>query len=366
MKISEVIRALESLANPRLQESYDNATLLTGNSGQDCNGILVSLDVTEDIVQEAVEKGCNLIVAHHPVIFKGLKSLTGKNYVERTIIRAIKEDVAIYAIHTNLDNVSHGVNSQLASRLGLVNCRVLAEKENILKKLETFVPVSHLDQVRDALFDAGAGTIGKYDQCSFNTEGKGTFRPLPGADPFSGKVDERFDAEEIKIELIFPFYLESKVVASLRKSHPYEEVAFYITSLNNTEKNTGSGMIGELGTPVAESTFLKTLKNVLNTPVLRHTGLTDKLINKVAFCGGSGFFLLQRAIAAGADVYITGDIKYHEFFDADGRILLVDAGHYETEQFTIELLAEYLQNKFRNFAVLKTERQTNPVRFFTG
>lgn len=365
MKINEVILALESFAHPGLQENYDNATLLTGDRSASCTGILVSLDVTEEVVLEAAEKGCNLIVAHHPVIFKGLKSLTGKNYVERTIIRAIREDVAVYAIHTNLDNVAHGVNSQLAARIGIVNGRVLAEKEHTLKKLETYVPATHLDQVRDAMFGAGAGTIGEYDQCSFNTEGKGTFRPLPGADPFSGKVGERFVANEIKVELIFPFYLESKIISALRKSHPYEEVAFYVTSLSNTEKNIGSGMIGELEMALDESAFLSKLKTILNTPVLRHTQFTGKPIQKVAFCGGSGFFLLPEAISAGADVYVTADIKYHEFFDAEGRILLVDAGHYETEQFTIELLAEYLQNKFRNFAVLKTGRQTNPVQYFT-
>lgn len=365
MKIFEVVQALEALANPRLQESYDNAGLITGNRNETCNGILVSLDVTEDIVQEAIDRGCNMVVAHHPIVFKGLKRLTGSGYVERTVISAIKNNVAVYAIHTNLDNVAHGVNSKLAALLQLKNCMVLQEKENTLKKLETFVPATHLDQVRNALFEAGAGAIGLYDQCSFNVEGHGTFRPLPGADPFSGKIDERFSANEIRIEVVFPFYLEEKLVSTLRRNHPYEEVAFYITSLSNTERSTGSGMIGELDAPMEEVDFLKKLRKMLNVPVLKHTVYTGKPVKKIAFCGGSGFFLLPKAIASGADVYITSDIKYHEFFDADGRILLVDAGHYETEQFTIELLAEYLQNKFRNFAVLKTERQTNPVRYFT-
>lgn len=365
MNIKDIISALEVLAAPPLQESYDNAGLITGDQMATCSGVLVALDITEHIVQEAIDKNCNLIVAHHPIIFKGLKKLTGSSYVERTVIKAIKNDIALYAIHTNLDNVLHGVNSVVAHKLSLKNCRVLAEKENTLKKLVTFVPNEHSEKVKDALFQAGAGTIGLYDQCSFNLEGTGTFRPLEGADPFSGKVGERFSANETRIEVIFPFYQEKQVIANLRKSHPYEEVAFYITALSNTEKQTGSGIIGDLPESMDGRHFLEKLKTMLHASVIRHTVIPDKAIEKVAFCGGAGIFLLPHAIAAGADVFITGDIKYHEFFDADGRILLADAGHFETEQFTIELLAEYLQNKFRNFAVLKTEHQANPVHYLT-
>lgn len=363
MTIQEVISSLEGLANPGLQEVYDNAGLITGNKNNECRGILVALDVTEVIVQEAMDKKCNLIVAHHPVIFKGLKRITGTNYVERTIIKAIKNDIAIYAIHTNLDNVIHGVNSKLATLLHLKHCRVLSEKQHLLKKLETFVPNDYAEIVRSALFDAGAGSIGLYDQCSFNLDGTGTFRPLEGANPFSGKKGERFSGGETRIEVIFPFYIEDKLIRSLKNAHPYEEVAYYITSLTNTEKSTGSGMIGELEEERDEVAFLENLKKILNAKVLRHTRLLNKPIRKVAFCGGSGFFLLPVAIASGADIYITADVKYHEFFDADEKLILVDAGHFETEQFTIELLADYLQNKFINFAVLKTGLQTNPVHY---
>lgn len=362
--IKDVLRSLETLANPALQESYDNSGLIAGDREAECKGILVSLDVTEAIVQEAVDKKCNLIVTHHPIVFKGLKKLTGSNYVERTIINAIKNDVAIYAIHTNLDNVLHGVNGKVASLFELENTRVLLEKRNTLKKIVTFVPESHVEAVRLAMFDSGAGTIGLYDQCSFNIQGTGTFRPMEGADPFSGTPGERFSGDEVRVELIYPFYLERQLVANLKKAHPYEEVAYYINELTNTEKETGSGIIGNLKVEVDESAFLAMVKQKLGAGVLRHTSFLNKPIKKVAFCGGAGFFLLPVAIAAGADVFVTSDIKYHEFFDADGKILLVDAGHFETEQYTIELLAEYLQNKFANFAVLKTEQKTNPVRYF--
>lgn len=364
IKISDVILALEAMANPALQETYDNSGLIIGSREGRCTGVLIALDVTEEIIEEAVNKNCNLIVSHHPIIFKGLKRITGSNYVERCVIQAIRNDIALYAIHTNLDNALNGVNSKIADKLGLINRRVLAEKQGVLKKLVTFVPSEQAETVRQALFNSGAGAIGLYDQCSFNLQGTGTFRPLEGADPFSGTPGEQFSGSEIRIEVVFPHYVEKQLIFNLRKAHPYEEVAFYITALDNTERNTGSGLVGELASEMSETDFLKNLKGILGTKVIRHTQLLEKPVKKVALCGGSGFFLLPAAVASGADIYLTGDIKYHEFFDADGRILLADAGHFETEQFTIELLADYLQNKFHNFAVLKTERQTNPIRYF--
>lgn len=364
MKIKEIIKLLEEVAPPALQENYDNAGLLVGNKESDCKGILISLDVTPAIVDEAIKRNCGLIIAHHPVIFKDLKKLSGDNYVQQTIVSAIKNDVAIYAIHTNLDNVINGVNKKLAEKLQLQNCKVLRPKEGTLKKLVTFCPVDFAEKIRNALFSAGSGAIGNYSECSFNFEGEGTFKPLPGSDPFVGKSGERHTEKETRIEVIFPEYLEQTVLTSLKEAHPYEEVAHYISSLTNVRNDIGSGLIGELPEPVAEKQFLNILKNAFNLSIIKHTKLFDKKISKVALCGGSGFFLLKDAIFAGADIYITSDVKYHEYFDANDNIILADIGHYESEQFTIELIAEILQEKLPNFAVLKTEINTNPVSYF--
>ena len=365
MKISEITQFLESIAPVGLQENYDNAGLIVGSGESECSGIIISLDVTEEVVKEAIAKKCNLIVGHHPIIFKGLKKINGKNYVERTVITAIKNDIAIYAIHTNLDNVLEGVNKKIAEKLQLQNCKVLLPKEGTLEKLVTFAPVKKAEEVRNALFEAGAGSIGNYDQCSFNVEGTGTFRALEGSDPYVGEKGKQHQENEARIEVVFPSGLEQKIVLALKKVHPYEEVAFYLQPLKNRQHNVGSGLVGELPEPIAEKELMDILKSAFHLKVIRHTEYLNKPVHKIAVCGGSGFFLLPAAIAAGAQVYITGDVKYHEFFDADGRILLADIGHYESEQFTIELLTEFLQKKFSNFAVLKTEINTNPVRYFS-
>jgi dinuclear metal center YbgI/SA1388 family protein len=304
-------------------------------------------------------------VGHHPIIFKGLKKLNGKNYVERTVIEAIKNDIAIYAIHTNLDNILTGVNHKIADKLQLQNRKVLLPKEGTLQKLVTFAPSKNAEEVRSALFRAGAGAIGNYDECSYNVEGAGTFRALEGSDPYVGEIGKRHWENEVRIEVIFPASLEEKMVNSLKEAHPYEEVAYYLQSLQNKQDNVGSGLVGDLPAPVSENELLSVLKSAFNLKVIRHTAFLNKPVHKVAVCGGAGFFLLPAAKAAGAQVYITGDVKYHEFFDADQRILLADIGHYESEQFTIELLTEFLQKKFSNFAVQKTEIITNPVNYFT-
>ena len=363
MIINEIIQLLEGFAPVHFQESYDNAGLLTGNSSWECTGVITTLDVTEKVVDEAINKNCNLVVAHHPIIFKGLKSLTGKNYVERTILKAIKNDIAIYAIHTNLDNVKKGVNNKIAERIGLQNMQVLQPKENTLKKLITFAPLDKAEDVRKALFATGGGQLGKYSECSFNSEGTGTFKAEEGADPHVGEIGKRHEEKEVKIEVVFPGYLEQKIIRAMTEAHPYEEVAYDIISLGNYISAVGSGLIGELEDPVDETEFLGRIKEAFNLRVIKHTGLTGKKIKKVAVCGGAGSFLLPVALSNKADVYITSDIKYHEFFDAEGMVLL-DVGHYESEQFTIELLAGILEQKFPTFAVLKTEVKTNPVQYF--
>jgi dinuclear metal center YbgI/SA1388 family protein len=363
MKIADIVNCLESIAHLSMQEPYDNAGLITGNPGWNCNGIVISLDATEEVINEAVAKKVNLVVAHHPIIFSGLKKITGKNYVERAIIAAIKNDIAIYAIHTNLDNVLSGVNGKMAKLLGLKNCTVLSPKPGTLKKLYTFVPASHSEQVRSAIFGAGAGNIGNYSECSFNVEGTGTFKAGEGANPFVGNKNERHHENEIRIETIFPGFLENKIVAALKAAHPYEEVAFDIVSLTNLHPGTGSGLIGELEKPADETGLLELLKKTFNCGAIRHTRLLGKPVKKIALCGGAGSFLIKNAIAAGADFYISADIKYHEFFDANGQLVIADIGHYESEQFTLDLLKEVLEQKFPTFAVLKTEVITNPVRY---
>ncbi|MES2774653.1 MAG: Nif3-like dinuclear metal center hexameric protein [Bacteroidota bacterium] len=361
MLVDAILRELESLAPPVYQESYDNAGLLTGNRSWDCTGILCSLDCTEAIVQEAISKNCNLIVAHHPIVFRGLKKINGSNYVERTVIAAIKNDIAIYAIHTNLDNVMHGVNGRIADQFGLQERAILSPKQGIIYKLFTYAPASHAREIRETLFAAGAGKIGLYEECSFSTAGTGTFKPMQGSNPFVGETGKREHADEIKIEVIFPYYLQSKILKALFAAHPYETVAYEVIKLENQNQETGSGMIGRLPQTMEETSFLALVKQAFGVGVIRHTAMLHKPVRTVALCGGAGSFLIKSAIAAGADAYITADVKYHEFFDADGKLLLADIGHYESEQFTIRLLAEFLQEKFPTFAVLKTGVNTNPV-----
>ena len=364
MKIQEITSFLESVAPLSLQESYDNAGLLTGNSQWECTGIITTLDATEAVVLEAIEKKCNLIVAHHPIIFGGLRKITGKNYVEKTIITAIKNDIAIYAIHTNLDNVLHGVNAAIADKLGLKNRTVLQPKNETLKKLFTFVPVEFAENVRSAIFNAGGGHISNYSECSFNMAGQGTFKPGEDANPFTGKRGIRHTEEEIKMEMIFPAWQEQNILKALKAAHPYEEVAYDIIALDNQNPQVGSGLVGELPELLSETDFLGLLKEKFNLSVIRHTALFKRKVKKIAVCGGAGSFLIGAAVVAGADFYITGDIKYHEFFDANERLVIADIGHYESEQFTIDLLFDILSQKFPTFAVLKTGVKTNPVHYF--
>jgi dinuclear metal center YbgI/SA1388 family protein len=364
MKIKDVITTLESLAPPLLQEGYDNAGLIAGDENEECKGILISLDAMEAVVDEAIKKNCNLIVSHHPIIFSGLKKLTGKNYVQRTVIKAIRNDISLYAIHTNLDNIIIGVNGKIASLLELKNISVLAPKENQLKKLYTFVPSASADKIRQAIFAAGGGHIGNYEECSFNAEGIGTFKGGVNTDPYAGKPGELHRENEIKVEVVFPAWLESRIIKNLLSAHPYEEVAYDIIRLENKFSSIGSGIIGDLINPLTENDFLKLLKERFRLAVIRHTSLLNKPVNKVAICGGAGSFLIPSALAAGADFYITSDIKYHEFFDANDKMVIADIGHYESEQFTINLLQDFLEQKFLTFAVLKTEVNTNPVRYF--
>jgi dinuclear metal center YbgI/SA1388 family protein len=361
--IKEVTSYLESLAPIGYQESYDNSGLLTGNPLATVSGVLVTLDCLEPIVDEAIAGHCNLIVAHHPILFKGLKKLTGQNYVERTIIKAIKNDIGIYAIHTNLDNVDWGVNKKIADSIGLKNTKILLPRNNTLLKLTTFIPKESREKVVNALHAAGAGNIGNYTHCSFQLLGEGTFLPNERANPSIGKLGELERTEEWRVEVIIPEPLKNSVLKALFQSHPYEEVAYYLSQLENENQQVGTGIVGDLETPIEPNEFLIGLKRRMNTDCIRHTRILDKKVSKVAICGGAGSFLLPRAIAAGADAFVSADFKYHEFFDADGKIMVADIGHYESEQFTKQLLAEVLSKKFTSFATTFSKLNTNPLSY---
>lgn len=362
MKLQDLLQALQDLAPVAYSEDYDNVGLLV-KGDENISGVLVSLDCTEAVIEEAIEKNCNAVVSHHPILFKGIKRITGATYVERTLIKAIRNNISIIATHTNLDNVHTGVNAEICRRLGIQNPTILKPKSSLLSKLYTYVPTSHFEKVRDALFVAGAGNIGNYSECSFSVDGQGTFKANSEAKPFVGEIGQRHTESEKKLEVIFPSHLELQVLKSLRSAHPYEEIAYEIIALENTHPLVGSGMIGNLSAPTDVREFLQEVKLALGIPVIRHTSWIKDTVQRVAVCGGAGFFLLHDAIKAGAEIFITSDVKYHDFFEADGKILLADAGHFETEQFTKELLANDIQKKFPTLAVLISETNTNPVNY---
>lgn len=364
MKVKDVIRALETWAPTSYQEQYDNARLITGNANDELKGVLITLDCIEDVVQEAIDKSCNMIVAHHPIVFGGLKSITGKNYVERTVIKAIKNDIAIYAIHTNLDNVYNGVNKKIAEIIGLSGLKVLAPKPSTLSKLVTFIPQSETQQVLDQLYKAGAGKIGNYDHCSFTTQGTGTFRPSQAANPHIGQSGQEESVQEDRIELIFASHRRGAIINALKSAHPYEEVAHYITPLSNSNQEVGAGLVGVLESEMDTIEFMRLIKQKFNLHTLRHTKTHQPKVKKIAVCGGAGNFLLPMAKGANADVYITADYKYHEFFDAEDCITILDIGHYESEVFTKELIYDYLKEKFANIALNLSEVVTNPINYF--
>jgi len=363
MKISDITSYLDYIIPPMLQESYDNSGLLIGDDSKGLRGALITVDVTEEVINEANEKGCNLIIAHHPIIFKGLKQLTGRNHVERTVEAAIKKDIAIYVAHTNLDSVDFGVSKMLADKIGLKNARVLDTKSQLLRKLATFCPVDYAEDVRKAIFNAGAGKIGEYSSCSFNLEGRGSFKPGEGTSPFVGQIDELHYEKEERIETVYPVYLEKAVLNALFESHPYEEVAYDIYPLDNKFDKVGFGMIGELENPEDAQKFLKRIKHNIHTDCLRHTDVINKKIERVAVCGGAGSFLIDKAQHSGADIFITADLKYHDFFEAGENFMLADIGHYESEKFTKDLLNQLIIKKFPNFAPTLSGIETNPINY---
>lgn len=363
MKLSLILKELEKLAPTTYAEGFDNVGLLVGDPNAEINKVLVTLDTLETVVDEAIEKGANLIVSFHPIVFSGLKKITGKTYVERVVQKAIKHDINIYATHTALDNAWLGVNHQISKQLKLKKTEMLIPQSNTLQQLITYVPLSFADQVRNALFAAGAGEIGNYAHCSFNLVGQGSFLSGNEAQPKVGEIGQFRMEDEMRISVLVPKHAKEKVLKALLQNDFYEEIAYELIDLNNQNQRIGMGMMGELEEAMDEVEFLNYLKETMQTKMVRHSQLLGKKIRKVAVLGGSGSFAIEKALQKGADVFVTADLKYHDFFKAESRILLADIGHYESEQFTKNLLTAYLSEKFPNFAVLKSEIDTNPVHY---
>ncbi|APY07885.1 Nif3-like dinuclear metal center hexameric protein [Winogradskyella sp. J14-2] len=363
MLVQDVINHLHDLAPLNYAEDFDNVGLLVGDKNQRVTGVLVTLDTLEAVVDEAIENNCNLIVSFHPIIFKGLKKLTGKTYVERVVIKAIQHKIAIFSIHTALDNAFQGVNSIICDQLQLQNKKILIPQTGTLKKLQTYVPNENAEALRAALFNAGAGNIGNYDACSFNLEGKGTYRGNEESNPTIGEKGKLHTENETLISAVFAKHLESKILKTLFNTHPYEEVAYEVTTLDNTNQYIGMGMIGDLAEEMHELDCLNYVKQKMNTKCVRHSKLLNKSIKKIAVLGGSGSFAISAAKASGADLLVTADLKYHDFFSAENNILLADIGHYESEQFTKSFLVDYLSKKITNFAVILSKTNTNPVKY---
>ncbi len=364
MIVQDIINHLEELAPLAYAESFDNVGLLVGNKQQKVTGVLVTLDTLGTVVDEAIQNNCNLIVSFHPIIFKGLKKITGKNYVEQVVIKAIKHDIAIYSIHTALDNSHMGVNNMICKQLELTNKSILIPQSETIKKLTTYIPKNEAEKLRSALFNVGAGHLGNYSNCSFNVEGYGTFKGNDKSNPVKGIKNQEHKEAEVKISITFVKHLEAKILKTLFETHVYEEVAYEITTIENKNQNIGMGMIGEFLKPMDEVDFLAYLKSKMLATHIKHSTLLNKQIKKVAVLGGSGSFAIQAAKNNGADAFVTSDLKYHDFFTAENRILLADIGHYESEQFTKNLLVAYLTKKFTNIAIILSQINTNPVKYF--
>lgn len=364
MKLREITAFFERLAPLMYQESYDNSGLQVGDYGMEISGALVTLDITEEVIDEAIRKKLNLVIGHHPVIFGGLKSITGKNMTERVVRKAIRNDIAIYAAHTNLDVIRQGVSGKICDVIGLKNTKILEPVAGKLKKLVVFVPNAHAEKVRQAIFEAGAGVIGNYDSCSYNIEGQGTFRGGEDTDPFVGERGKLHFEPEVRVETIFPDHVKGKVITAMLAAHPYEEVAYDLYPLENKYTEIGLGMMGELEEPMEETAFLGLLRERFHTRVIRHSALLGKKIRKVAVCGGAGSTLLRRAISEKADIFVSGDFKYHQFFDAEGKIIIADIGHFESEQHTREIFYDLVIKNFPKFAVQLSQVNTNPIKYF--
>ena len=363
MKVKDFTNYLEQLAPLTYQEEYDNSGLIIGDFNMEVKGVLITLDCNDKVLDEAINNKCNLLITHHPIIFKGLKKINNDSLTDKLVIKAIKNNIAIYSIHTNLDNIVNGVNSEIAKRLKLKNCRVLSPKNECLRQLVFYCPKENTTDLIEKLCSVGAGAIGNYNNCSFKSSGVGTFKPLENSNPNKGVKGKLYSSKEDRVELVFLKDKQNKIIQTLQENHPYEEIAYQIYILDNKISSIGSGLVGELDEPVDSILFLKQLKKIMNLELIRHTHVNKDVIKKIALCGGSGSFLIDKAIYSNADIFITSDIKYHQFFDIDNKIILADIGHYESEQFTKNLVYDYLTKKFTKFAILLSKVNTNPINY---
>tara|TARA_B100000941_G_scaffold120832_1_gene85051 strand:- start:16 stop:1110 length:1095 start_codon:yes stop_codon:yes gene_type:complete len=363
MKVKDFTNYLEQLAPLTYQEEYDNSGLIIGDFNMEVKGVLITLDCNDKVLDEAINNKCNLLITHHPIIFKGLKKINNDSLTDKLVIKAIKNNIAIYSIHTNLDNIVNGVNSEIAKRLKLKNCRVLSSKNECLRQIVFYCPKENTADLIEKLCSVGAGAIGNYNNCSFKSSGVGTFKPLENSNPCKGVKGKLYSSEEDRVELVFLKDKQNKIIQTLQENHPYEEIAYQIYILDNKIQSIGSGLVGELDEPVDSILFLKQLKKIMNLELVRHTNISMKKIKKIALCGGSGSFLIDEAIYSNADIFITSDVKYHQFFDIDNKIILADIGHYESEQFTKHLVYDYLTKKFTKFAILLSKVNTNPINY---
>jgi dinuclear metal center YbgI/SA1388 family protein len=363
MKLKDLCSYLDSAVPLSFQEGYDNSGLQVGLPDREISSAMITLDVTEEVIEEAVSEKCDIIISHHPLLFTGIKKLSGSTFTERILYKSVRHDIAIYSSHTNLDIFSNGVSRKMAGKLNLKGIKVLSPLKNSLLKLVTYIPETHLEKVRDALFDSGAGVIGNYDRCGFSSLGTGSFRGNDNTKPFSGEKGKINFEKEIRFETVLFSHLKEKVIKVLLDVHPYEEVAYDIYSLENENVDVGLGCVGELDDQMSEVDFLKRVSSVFDAKGIRYSKLTGKPVKKIALCGGSGSLLINMAIASGSDAFITADIKYHNFSDADSKILLVDAGHFESEKFSTEILYDLIIKKFPKFAVRFSEKNTNPINY---
>ena len=362
MKVKEITNAIEAVAPLYLQESWDNSGMQVGNPDSEVTGVLLCTDVREEILDEAIKRGSNLIISHHPLLFRGLKKIVGRTYQERIVALAIKHDITIYCAHTNMDCAVGGVNFKMAEKLGMKNVCVLDPQQGTQRKIVVFVPTEAVAEVEKAMCDAGAGRLGNYDNCSYSMSGEGHYRALDGAEPWAGKVGERHSEPEVRLEMLVHNALCGRVVAAMIKAHPYEEPAFDIIAIENGDKYAGLGVIGDVE-PQDARAFLEKVKNAFEVETLRYSGILDRNVRRIAMCGGAGAEFAGLAMSKGADVYITGDMKYHEFQGNEERIILVDIGHYESEHFTKEIFYDIISKKNPNFAVDFADTEKNQVNY---
>ncbi|MBP5687674.1 MAG: Nif3-like dinuclear metal center hexameric protein [Muribaculaceae bacterium] len=362
MKVKEITDAIEAVAPLYLQESWDNSGMQVGDQDSEVTGVVLCTDVREEIVDEAIERGANMIISHHPLLFRGLKKIVGRSYQERIVAKAIKNDITIYCAHTNMDSAVGGVNFKMAEKLGMTGVRVLDPQQGTQRKIVVFVPTEAVAMVEKAMCDAGAGRLGNYDNCTYSMNGEGHYRALDGAEPWAGKVGEKHSEPEVRLEVLVHKALCGRVVAAMIKAHPYEEPAFDIIALENGDKYAGLGVIGDVEPQDARG-FLEKVKNAFEVEAVRYSGNLDRQVRRVAMCGGAGADFIGLAMSQGADVYITGDMKYHEFQGNEERIILADIGHYESEHYTKEIFYDIISKKNPNFAVDFAKSEKNQVKY---